>query len=140
VSDGNGRVLFCKRVGKFRNIQTVQGGIDDGETIEQAGRRELLEEIGLRPDAYELRASLIDAHRYEWPDWCIEENEHRYIGQEQSFLLATVHLPVEFNLDEHVREFSRVWWGRPEELVKKAWEVKRPGLEAALRGFGLLSS
>ena len=46
ISDGLGRVLFAKRLGQ-RAWQFPQGGIDKGESVEQALYRELYEEVGL---------------------------------------------------------------------------------------------
>jgi len=46
ISDGKGKVFLAKRVGQ-QSWQFPQGGIDKGESVEQALYRELYEEVGL---------------------------------------------------------------------------------------------
>ena len=142
ITDGQGRVLLCYRSeGAHGRAQTVQGGIDPGETPEQAAVRELYEEIGLTPKDYEIMAVSHERYRYDWPKIFLDQLEHKtYIGQEQQFFLIKVKPNVEFNLETHHREFERVCWGTPQQLVEMAWDQKRPGIESALREFGLLPS
>ena len=142
VTDGQGRVLSCRRAKPtYQTVQTVQGGIDPGETAEQAARRELQEELGITDADYELLARAPGVYRYDWPSEylaSIPQEKNDYVGQDQHFFLARVPSNTPFRLDAHYREFSEVWWGTPQELVDRAWEGKRPGIEAALRFFGLL--
>lgn len=133
ITDGNGRVLLCERM-EPRVVQTVQGGIDAGETAYEAACRELEEELGLSPDQYHMTESLITTYTYEWDD-LVKKKSKKYHGQRQHFFLANVDPDTKFNLDKHHQEFFRVWWGTPEELVEKAWPVKRPGIEAAVKAF-----
>jgi 8-oxo-dGTP pyrophosphatase MutT (NUDIX family) len=145
VTDGNGRVLLCERADLPGAVQTVQGGIDEGETPERAARRELAEEVGLMEPDYEIVSSIAEPLRYVWPpelrDRLREQRDAfaEFEGQEQYFFLARVSPDVTFDLDAHVREFSRVWWGLPEEMIEGAWEYKKPNLKSALRQFGLLN-
>lgn len=144
VTDGNGRVLLCERADLRGAVQTVQGGIDAGETPIEAARRELTEEIGLEASSYEIVASVEEPMRYVWPqelrDRLRTENDAfaTFEGQEQYFFLVRVAPDVAFDLDAHVREFSSVWWGTPKEMVDGAWEYKKPNLTAALKKFELL--
>ncbi len=139
VTDGSGRVLLCQRLDDPENIQAVQGGIDDGEAVQQAAERELYEELGITPEQFEFKQALIDTHRYDWtPEFQKKIAHTGLVGQEQTFFLAQVDPDVAFDLDIHHREFEKVWWDSPEEMVAKAWPPKRPGLQAALTAFGLL--
>ncbi len=144
ISDGNGRVLLCERADMSGFVQVVQGGIDEGETAEQAARREVWEEIGLTDDQFEFIGSLPEPLRYTWPQevrekfWKNKPELQDNIGQEQSFFLARVAPETRFILDAHHQEFSSVKWGTPQELIDGAWEYKREVLKLALKGFGLL--
>lgn len=134
-----GEVLLCERAGAPGRIQTVQGGIDPGETPEEAARRELTEELGLWPHQYELKGSLLKTERYDWAYHVQQELRHTgYKGQEQYFFLVQVSSDAKFDLAYHHREFSRVWWAEPEDLLKLSWSKKRPGIKMALEGFGLI--
>ena len=143
VTDGNGRILLCERADLPGAVQTVQGGIDAEETAEQAARRELSEEIGLTHAQYEIVGRLAEPMRYVWPEdvkqWFVSHKElDGYVGQEQHFFLAKVAPDVPFNLTAHAQEFSRVWWGSPEEMVERSWEYKRKILKSALEQFKLM--
>jgi putative (di)nucleoside polyphosphate hydrolase len=144
VTDGNGRVLLCERADLPGAIQTVQGGIDAGETALQAAHRELHEEIGLSDSKFRIVASLPDPYRYDWPKEILAQLEPndafwQYRGQEQYFFLAQTPPDATFRLDGHGQEFSRVWWGTPQEMIAGAWEYKRAILKDALKKFGLLT-
>ena len=60
ISNGRGKVFWAKRVGQ-RAWQFPQGGIDLGESPEQALYRELYEEVGLESGDVKIiqRLSLI---------------------------------------------------------------------------------
>ena len=141
VTDGAGRVLLCRRFDDaHEKAQTVQGGLDPGELPREAAIREVGEEIGLKPEEFEIIASSEAKYRYDWPS-DIQERlaDTGYIGQEQQFFLIQVSPDTQFKLDGHFQEFSRVEWGTPAELVAQAWERKQPGLKGSLQEFGLLA-
>lgn len=139
VINKSGQVLLCERNDRPGTIQTVQGGIDPGETPEQAARRELIEELGIWPENYELKAALINSKRYDWATDLQYKLRHTgYIGQEQYFFLAEVADDAKFDLNFHYREFRKVWFDSPEQLLRLSWSKKRPGIEEALRGFGII--
>jgi putative (di)nucleoside polyphosphate hydrolase len=139
VTDGEGQVLLCERSDRPGTIQTVQGGIDPGETPEEAASREMGEELGVWPDQFIMKAMLLDSKAYEWEE-AVKRRLKRtgYVGQQQYFFLAEVDHDTNFDLDYHHREFRKVWWGSPEQLLRLSWSKKRPGIEMALKGFGLL--
>lgn len=140
VTDGQGRVLLCRRVPEAGpHVQTVQGGVQEGEMHREAAARELYEELGIRPGEFAIIGELEEKFRYEFSPGHEYTAENRYRGQEQTFFLAQVRPSVQFDLTAHgEQEFQEVWWGTPEEFVHEAWDLKRPGIEMALRGFGLL--
>lgn len=137
VTDGDGHVLLCQRIDDSKKIQTVQGGIDEGETAQQAAERELGEELGITSEQFEFKQALLGTYRYNWSSEFAKDK--LFDGQEQTYFLAQVAPDITFDLGAHEREFETVWWDSPQAMVAKAWPPKRPGLQAALTAFGLLS-
>ncbi|MEK9157343.1 MAG: NUDIX domain-containing protein [Patescibacteria group bacterium] len=140
ITNSKKEILLCERgfPGYAEHtVQTVQGGIDEGETPREAAEREMMEELGVEKESFEIIDELEETFSYEWP----EESQARYpgnpyVGQEQHFFLAMLHDAIEFNLDAHHREFDAVRWGSATELLEGMWEPKRAGTEAALKAFG----
>lgn len=118
----------------------MQGGIDPGETPEEAAVRELYEEVGLEPGEYTILAGSDTKYRYDWPTSFLSKlKSKKYRGQEQQYFLIQVKPETQFKLDTYNQEFASVRWGTVRELLDLAWDQKRPGLEGALREFGLLT-
>ncbi|MEW6694656.1 RNA pyrophosphohydrolase [Tepidimonas thermarum] len=81
------QVFWGKRI-RTHSWQFPQGGIDRGETPEQAMYRELHEEIGLRPEHVALIARTRDWLRYEVPERYIRRDARgHYRGQKQIWFL-----------------------------------------------------
>ncbi|GAB3184784.1 RNA pyrophosphohydrolase [Hydrogenophaga aquatica] len=81
------QVFWGKRI-RTHSWQFPQGGIDRGETPEQAMFRELHEEIGLRPEHVSIVARTRDWLRYEVPDRYIRRDARgHYKGQKQIWYL-----------------------------------------------------
>lgn len=145
VTDGQGRVLLCTRSDGTPFLQTVQGGIDEGETPRQAAIREMSEELGLTPESFEIIGEATGRHRYDWTKSYIQSIIEKFgrhpdfDGQEQQYFLARVAPDAQFVLDAHHQEFSEVRWGSPEELIEKSWPLKTEGFRKALEEFGLLT-
>lgn len=108
--------------------QMPQGGLDDGESPQQAAFRELAEETGCPKEkaqklmehpewlSYDLPFSLADSL------W-----QGRYRGQTQKwFALQFFGTEAEIDLATHDREFSKWRWASPQELPKIAVSFKRP--------------
>jgi len=81
------QVFWGKRI-RTHSWQFPQGGIDRGETPEQAMFRELHEEVGLKPEHVRIIARTRDWLRYEVPDRYIRrEARGHYKGQKQIWYL-----------------------------------------------------
>jgi putative (di)nucleoside polyphosphate hydrolase len=81
------QVFWGKRI-RTHSWQFPQGGIDRGESPEQAMFRELFEEVGLSPDHVNILARTRDWLRYEVPDRYIRRDARGiYRGQKQIWFL-----------------------------------------------------
>ena len=81
------QVFWGKRI-RTHSWQFPQGGIDRGESPEQAMYRELYEEVGLQPDHVRVVARTRDWLRYEVSDRYVRrEARGHYKGQKQIWFL-----------------------------------------------------
>ena len=72
VANDHGQVLWARRVGGRDAWQFPQGGINQGETPEQALYRELEEEVGLTAGAVEVLGVTRGWLRYRLPKAFVE--------------------------------------------------------------------
>lgn len=88
LSNASGQVLWARRTGGMDAWQFPQGGINEGETTEQALFRELYEEIGLKPTDVEVVDSTKGWLKYKLPRNFIREKQVPLcIGQKQKWFL-----------------------------------------------------
>jgi putative (di)nucleoside polyphosphate hydrolase len=112
LANAHGQVLWAKRIGHDA-WQFPQGGIQDGETPEQALYRELQEEVGLRPEHVRLLAQTRGWLRYRLPHRYIrQESDPVCIGQKQKWFLLQLIAPTsEIQLDaSSPAEFDHWMW------------------------------
>ena len=87
------QVFWGKRI-RTHSWQFPQGGIDRGETPEQAMYRELHEEVGLKQEHVRIVARTRDWLRYEVPDRFIRRDARGfYKGQKQIWFLLQLTAP-----------------------------------------------
>lgn len=113
-----GSLLICERATIPGAWQFPQGGVDPGETPKEALFREVWEEVGLKPEHYEV-VGYREGYRYLYP----QDVRHRKIrkhgshGQEQTYFLC--HLKPEappVNVHQEHQEFSAYRWIPPQEF------------------------
>jgi len=87
-----GQVLWARRVGGHDAWQFPQGGINDGESPEEALFRELYEEVGLAPDDVSIVARTKGWLRYRLPRRLRRHNSTPgFVGQKQKWFLLELH-------------------------------------------------
>jgi putative (di)nucleoside polyphosphate hydrolase len=118
ITKPGGQLLICERWMIPGAWQFPQGGMDPGETPEQALRREIREEVGLKPNHYTVMGHR-SGYRYLYPAEVRRRKmlKHGSHGQEQIYFLCrttTDSPPV--NVNQRSREFSAHRWIPPEEF------------------------
>lgn len=113
-----GNLLICERATIRGAWQFPQGGVDEGETPEQALFREVREEIGLQKSHYEV-AGRRDGYRYLYPTHARAKKvkKHGSHGQEQTYFLCELKPgapPV--NVKQKHPEFRAYRWILPIEF------------------------
>ena len=110
----DGRVFIGERSDCPGAWQFPQGGIDPGEQPIDALLREIEEEIGLRPEHYEV-VEQRGGYRYTFPDGHSKWKE--FSGQEQTYFRCRfTGSDEDINLDTEHREFSSFRWVAPAEF------------------------
>jgi len=125
--------FLAKRKGIRRAWQFPQGGIDEGETPQEALLRELKEEIGT--DKVEIIA--------EYPEWiCYDfpsnnsDKMYPYRGQKQKYFLVKLKDSTIINLNiETPPEFEDFIFVTEQELFKKALFMKRKTYKRVIKYF-----
>ena len=116
--------------------QLPQGGVHRTESPEHAVVRELAEEIGTTTFHVLKRAQHV--HCYDWPPGGVTARKKRFRGQRQHYFLVAFDGTVADLHPETTGEFAKLDWQSPADVLAHAWELKRPGYEAAFREFGLI--
>ncbi len=115
--------------------QMPQGGIDDGETPQQAVMREMIEEIGT--NAVALMSESREWIYYDFPDWLKNKSRgNYYMGQKQRwFLFKFVGHEADINLKTKHREFSQWQWAEKEEVMRQVVPFKLRAYEKVFEEF-----
>jgi putative (di)nucleoside polyphosphate hydrolase len=111
--------------------QWPQGGIDHGETREEALFREIEEETGLT--GLNILFTYSKPIRYVF-DRQRREKFQNYIGQEQFYFVLNVHNDdpgLHILKKTHNSEFSKLRWKSPEHAVSTAPAFKKKAYEKA---------
>ncbi|WP_137679398.1 RNA pyrophosphohydrolase [Aurantiacibacter suaedae] len=135
-----GRVFVGKRIDTKEGDwwQMPQGGVDEGEDLDQAMLRELHEETGLTADKVAIVARMEEELFYDLPDelkgklW-----KGRYVGQRQRWYcvrLTGSEADIDLEAHEHP-EFSDWRWIEAEQLPALIIPFKKPIYEAVVAAF-----
>ena len=88
IANSKGKLLLCKRKG-MNSWQFPQGGIDYAENPLSAAKRELFEEVGIKPSSTKLIASLDEWLKYDVPKKSRRKRflNKKFKGQKQKWFL-----------------------------------------------------
>lgn len=134
LGDGRGRLFWARRVGRA-GWQFPQGGIQAGETPEQALFRELKEEVGLGAEHVQILGSTRRWMRYRLPPrYQRPDSLPLCIGQKQIwFMLRFVGEETALRLDaDKTPEFDDWRWAEYWEPLREVIFFKRQVYRRAL--------
>jgi putative (di)nucleoside polyphosphate hydrolase len=112
--------------------QFPQGGIDEGESAEQALFRELEEEIGTKK--VEIIAEYPDWIAYDFPSH-VAAKMAPYAGQKQRYYLVRLKKGAKIDLDTKHPEFKAYRFVNIEELMSQVAHFKKPVYERVVSYF-----
>lgn len=128
VVNDEGLVMAFERTDLPGQWQLPQGGIDEGESPEEAAWRELGEETGLKEKHVELVGEFDEWTAYAWPTGARKNGR---IGQVQRwFTFRVKNGDVEPEPDGV--EFQDWKWVKPEWLVDTVVEFREPSYRRVL--------
>ncbi len=132
--DAKGKMLVAERSDFPGCWQFPQGGVDPGEGLEEAFRREMEEELGLTSGLYEI-VERRGGYRYAFPP--VHRKHEMFAGQEQTYFRCRFLGDAgSIRVDTAHPEFRGVRWIAPEEFrVEWLPEFKRAVYRQVLRDF-----
>lgn len=133
LQNREGKILIGERVKVRGAWQFPQGGVDEGETLEEALSRELAEEISVKPRHYRVLQRK-GPYRYAFGNGKLVKGFH---GKEQHYFLAEF-IGSKKDIDVHTAhpEFRATRWIMPQEFeIDWLPKMKQEVYRAVLKDF-----
>mgnify|MGYP001816708186 CR=1 FL=1 len=137
LMNAHGKIFTGERIDTPGAWQMPQGGIDEGETPQDAALRELEEETGVSPDLVRLVGEHPDWVVYDLPDHLVGKLwKGRFRGQTQKwFLFLFQGEDNQIDITRHDHEFARWRWSEPGDVTRDIVPFKRDVYEQVMQGF-----
>ena len=136
-----GQVMWARRFGQH-SWQFPQGGVDEGESTEEAMYRELYEEVGLKPEHVKLLTSTRSWLRYRLPKRLIRQDSKPVcIGQKQKWFLLQLKCnesAINLNASGHP-EFDDWRWVSYWYPVRQVVSFKRDVYRKVMKEFAAMA-
>ena len=139
VFNADGKVWLGHRFGMTgdHSWQFPQGGVDEGEDLEAAARRELFEETGIR--SVDVVARTADWIYYDFPPEVLAQGKigKNFLGQKQVwFAMRFTGQDGEIDLNAyHEQEFSRWEWCDIDRVIDRVVSFKRDSYRKVIAEF-----
>ena len=133
VRRGNGDILVFERGDARGSWQLPQGGIDVGESPQQAAWRELSEEAGLSSSSVTLLHEVPEWITYEWPDDIRSKAKHGDTrrGQTQRWFFFRPSDETTIEPIPDGREFVAWKWVSAQAEIREVAHFRRAAYERA---------
>jgi len=141
LMDKRGRVFAGQRIDSdVPAWQMPQGGIDKGETPQEAALRELGEETGVSPHLVEVVAETADWVTYDLPHDIVPRIwKGRFKGQKQRWVLLRFQgTDADIDIETEIPEFSEWRWLDPQDVLDNIVPFKRAVYAAVFSEFASL--
>ena len=138
--NAEGKAFVGKRIDNREGDwwQMPQGGVDDGEDLDEAMRREVGEETGVVPEHLEIVATLGEELYYDLPPELVGKLwGGQYQGQRQTwYLVRFTGSDADIDLEAHEHpEFCEWKWVDPDLLPELIVPFKREVYERIVAAF-----
>jgi putative (di)nucleoside polyphosphate hydrolase len=122
IVNNYGKVLICKRKNS-NQWQFPQGGIDKGESPIEAAKREIFEEVGIKPSKIKVLGKIKDWVKYKIPKELAKKSFKKkgIVGQKQKWFIFKIKSEACISFvndpDNEFDDFAWVSYWRPIALI-----------------------
>lgn len=122
IVNNYGKVLICKRKNS-NQWQFPQGGIDEGESPIEAAKREIFEEVGIKPSKIKVLGKIKDWVKYKIPKELAKKSFKKkgIVGQKQKWFIFKIKSEACISFvndpDNEFDDFAWVSYWRPIALI-----------------------